>query len=175
MFDKQHFETNNIKDLFPEHFGTIPRDDSFTQIEGKPEQEEYAAHKTGQDWALIQQMSQDAAPQSEALLQLDAGFEDYPINQEHMNVLYNVQRYSDELANGDSADDKELQWEHDPNDPIVDYNGHTNAGYGHTRYDDPENHFAFDNAHYADNHVAALFPEHFGTVPKGSTKGKYFG
>jgi hypothetical protein len=53
-------------------------------------------------------MSQDAAPQSEALLQLDAGFEDYPINQEHMNVLYNVQKYSDELANGDSADNKEL-------------------------------------------------------------------
>jgi len=175
MFDKQHFETNNIKDLFPEHFGTIPRDDSFIEVSGKPEQEEYAAHKTGQDWELIQQLSKDAAPQSEALLQLDSGFGDYPINEEHMNVLYNVQRYSDELANGDRDDDKENQFEHDPNDPIVDYNGHTNAGYGHTRYDDPENHFAFDNAHYANNHVAALFPEHFGTVPKGSTKGTYFG
>lgn len=66
LFDNQHYATNNIKDLFPEHFGTIPRDDSFAQ------------------------------------------FEEYPINQEHMNVLYTVNKYSDELANGDSADDKEL-------------------------------------------------------------------
>jgi len=141
-FDKQHYATNTITDLFPEHFSTKPRDDSFMQ-----------------------------APSSQSLL----GFSDYPINQEHMNLMYTVNKPSDELANGDSADDKELQWEHDPNDPIVDYNGHTNAGYGHTRYDDPENHFAFDNAHYADNNIKHLFPEHFGTVPKGATAGKYFG
>jgi len=93
------------------------------------------------------------------LLQLD----DYPINEDHMNLMYSVTKYSDELANGDSADDKELQWEHDPNDPIVDYNGHDNRGYGHTRYDDPENHWAFDKAHYANNNIKALFPEAFGT------------
>ena len=80
--------------------------------------------------------------------------------------MYTVTKYSDELANGDSADDKELQWEHDPNDPIVDYNGHTNRGYGHTRYDDPENFHAFDHAHFQDNKVNTLFPEHFGTDPR---------
>lgn len=75
-------------------------------------------------------------------------------------------KYSDELANGDSADDKELHWEEDPWDPIVDYNGHTNAGYGHTPYDDKDHHFKFDKAHYENNNVKALFPEHFGTVPR---------
>lgn len=74
-------------------------------------------------------------------------------------------KYSDQLANGDSADDKEVEVEHDPNDPIVDYNGHTNAGYGATRYDDPEAFFKFDNQHYSTNNVKDLFPEHFGTVP----------
>ena len=39
-------------------------------------------------------------------------------------------RYSDELANGDSADDREIHEEEDINDAVVDYNGHTNAGYG---------------------------------------------
>jgi hypothetical protein len=38
--------------------------------------------------------------------------------------------YSNELANGDRDDDKELEKENDPNDAIVDYNGHTNRGYG---------------------------------------------
>jgi hypothetical protein len=141
-YDKQHFATNTITDLFPEHFGTIPRDSFIMQ-----------------------------APSSKSLL----GFEDYPINQEHMSLMYTVNQPSDEVANGDSAENKELHWEEDPNDPIVDYNGHTNAGYGHTRYDDPEAFFKFDDAHHANNHISALFPEHFGTVPKGATAGKYFG
>ena len=38
--------------------------------------------------------------------------------------------YSNELANGDMSDDKELEKEDDMSDDIVDYNGHTNAGYG---------------------------------------------
>jgi hypothetical protein len=38
--------------------------------------------------------------------------------------------YSNELANGDRDDDKELEKENDPNDAIVDFNGHTNRGYG---------------------------------------------
>jgi len=38
--------------------------------------------------------------------------------------------YSNELANGDKTDDKELEKEEDPMDAIVDYRGHTNAGYG---------------------------------------------
>jgi hypothetical protein len=44
-------------------------------------------------------------------------------------------RYSNELANGDKADDKDLEWEGDPNDMVVDFNGHTNRGYRHTPYD----------------------------------------
>jgi len=41
-------------------------------------------------------------------------------------------KYSDELANGDSADDREIHEEEDMNDDVVDYNGHTNRGYGST-------------------------------------------
>jgi len=37
---------------------------------------------------------------------------------------------SNEVANGDKSDDKELEKEDDMNDAIVDYNGHTNRGYG---------------------------------------------
>ena len=37
--------------------------------------------------------------------------------------------YSNELANGDMSDDKELEKEEDPEDAIVDYNGQTNRGY----------------------------------------------
>ena len=51
-------------------------------------------------------------------------------------------------------------------DDIVDYNGHTNAGYQHTEYDDPKHFWKFDKAHYETNHVKSLFPEHFGTVPR---------
>tara|TARA_B110001450_G_C17154751_1_gene292716 strand:+ start:78 stop:407 length:330 start_codon:yes stop_codon:yes gene_type:complete len=40
--------------------------------------------------------------------------------------------YSNELSNGDASDDKELEKEDDAEDAIVDYNGHTNAGYGST-------------------------------------------
>jgi hypothetical protein len=36
-------------------------------------------------------------------------------------------KYSDQLANGDDADDKELEDEDDPNDLIVDDNGFVNA------------------------------------------------
>ena len=70
------------------------------------------------------------------------------------------ERYSDSLANGDKDDDKETQFEHDMNDDIVDMNGHTNAGYGHTAYAD------FDEAHFANNKVDSLFSGHFGTVPR---------
>ena len=39
-------------------------------------------------------------------------------------------KYSDELANGDSADDRDIHEDEDMNDDVVDVNGHTNAGYG---------------------------------------------
>jgi hypothetical protein len=38
--------------------------------------------------------------------------------------------YSNQLCNGDRDDDKELEKEDDPEDDIVDYQGHTNRGYG---------------------------------------------
>lgn len=75
-----------------------------------------------------------------------------------MNLPYigNLGRYSNEIANGDHADDKQLEWEGDPNDLVVDFNGHTNRGYRHTPYDpydtldhlQTENHYMFDKAHY---------------------------
>jgi len=40
--------------------------------------------------------------------------------------------YSNELANGDKTDDKELEKEDDMEDAIVDYNGQTNEGYAST-------------------------------------------
>jgi hypothetical protein len=43
-------------------------------------------------------------------------------------------RYSDSLCNGDYDDDKEVEFEHDMTDDIVDFNGQTNAGYAHTVY-----------------------------------------
>ena len=48
----------------------------------------------------------------------------------HNNLLALGDLYSNELANGDKSDDKELEKEDDPEDAIVDYNGGTNAGYG---------------------------------------------
>jgi len=39
-------------------------------------------------------------------------------------------KYSDELANGDSADDREIHEDEDMNDDVVDVNGQTNRGYG---------------------------------------------
>jgi len=76
------------------------------------------------------------------------------------------EKYSDQLANGDKDDDKEVEFEHDPNDLIVDFNGHTNRGYHHTRYDIPDEPYKFDNAHYADNNVKNLFSDHFSTKPR---------
>lgn len=43
---------------------------------------------------------------------------------------YGVTHYSDELANGDSADNKDIAEDEDMNDDVVDINGATNAGYG---------------------------------------------
>ena len=40
-----------------------------------------------------------------------------------------MRKYSDELANGDSADDRDIHEEEDVNDDVVDVNGSTNKGY----------------------------------------------
>ena len=39
-------------------------------------------------------------------------------------------KYSNELANGDTADDRDIAEDEDMNDDVVDFNGATNAGYG---------------------------------------------
>jgi len=43
---------------------------------------------------------------------------------------YNVRSYSDEIANGDSADNRDIHEDEDMNDDVVDFMGQTNAGYG---------------------------------------------
>lgn len=61
--------------------------------------------------------------------------------------------YADTLANGDSADNKDLHEEGDMNDDVVDYNGGTNRGYGSARPVD----------FFAGNHIAS---GHFLTPPR---------
>ena len=51
--------------------------------------------------------------------------------------------YSNELANGDVSDDKELEKEDDMEDAIVDVQGHTNRGYGSE----------VPSAYFAGNHI----------------------
>jgi hypothetical protein len=77
--------------------------------------------------------------------------------EDNQNLLYRVTKYSDEIANGDSADDKDLHEEHDMNDAVVDYNGGTNRGYGS----------AVPTTYFAGNVInGPLFSDHFGTVPR---------
>ena len=50
-----------------------------------------------------------------------------------MNVYdstYAPTKYSQQLANGDSADDRDIHEDEDMNDDVVDFMGQTNAGYG---------------------------------------------
>jgi len=70
-----------------------------------------------------------------------------------MPNLVQLNRYSDELANGDSADDRDIHEDEDMNDDVVDYNGQTNAGYGSKMPVD----------FFAGNHI---FPGHFITEPR---------
>ena len=81
-------------------------------------------------------------------------------------LLYKLNRYSDEVANGDEADDKDLHEEEDMNDDVVDLNGGTNRGYG--------SHVVMDYLPQA----SRIEPFHFGTVPRAfvqteSQLGKY--
>jgi len=66
----------------------------------------------------------------------------------NLEQRYTVSRYSDELANGDSADDKDIHEDEDMNDDVVDVNGHTNRGYGSevpSKY--VENNHIFEGSH----------------------------
>lgn len=61
------------------------------------------------------------------------------------NSAVMINKYSDELANGDSADDREIHEEEDMNDAVVDVNGQTNRGYGS----------AVPTNYFAGNHIMA--------------------
>jgi len=61
------------------------------------------------------------------------------------NSFLQMNKYSDELANGDSADDREIHEEEDMNDAVVDVNGQTNRGYGSL----------LPSAYFAQNHIMA--------------------
>ena len=61
--------------------------------------------------------------------------------------------YSDELANGDSADNRDIHEDEDMNDDVVDEKGQTNAGYGSSMPVD----------FFAGNHI---FPDGFLTEPR---------
>lgn len=73
-----------------------------------------------------------------------------------MQTKYTVTKYSDELANGDSADNRELHEEEDMADDVVDFNGQTNRGYQHR----------VPREFVGNNTIDSLFPGHFGTVPR---------
>ena len=45
-------------------------------------------------------------------------------------------KYSDCIANGDETDNRAIENEDDPRVPLVDYNGHTNKGYGAMKMSD---------------------------------------
>lgn len=65
-------------------------------------------------------------------------------------------KYSDELANGDSADDRDIHEDEDMNDDVVDVNGHTNRGYGSQ----------VPSTYFAGNHI--MSGSHI-TVPRDET------
>jgi len=70
-------------------------------------------------------------------------------------------KYSDELCNGDSADDREIHEEEDMNDDVVDYNGQTNAGYGAVLHD----YGTMMDPFWKNNHINYISPGHFLTEP----------
>ena len=64
--------------------------------------------------------------------------------------------YSQELANGDSADNRDIHEDEDMNDDVVDFMGQTNAGYG-------SRNMAYMHLHNNIDDVAG--PGHFLTDP----------
>ena len=82
------------------------------------------------------------------------------------DALVKMTHTPDEYANGDEADAKEVESEHDPRDFAVDYNGYSNTGYAHTPTDDPKRLHAWHNAVGPTNNIKNLFPDHFATKPR---------
>lgn len=81
-----------------------------------------------------------------------------PKDEQHVQLSASLAKYSDELANGDSADNKDLHEEEDTKDHVVDEMGATNRGYGHQL----PSHFVAENTIQA----GGLFSDHFATIPR---------
>ena len=113
-----HFVTDpkkyNVKRATPLD-DTKPLDSSFIQLQA--EQGDIIA-SPGHWWKSIQSMSKNKEDIDESFVQLGE------------LETYDVRFYSDELANGDSADNRDIHEDEDMNDDVVDFNGATNAGYG---------------------------------------------
>ena len=71
-------------------------------------------------------------PGSHITIPRDDGPQPMRNNAADVQLESSLDKYSDELCNGDSADDREIHEDEDMNDDVVDYNGQTNAGYGST-------------------------------------------
>jgi hypothetical protein len=119
-------EQNNINAISGGHFGTDPKrnnkmrakplDDSFLQLQVEEEDSSFVA--PGHWWKDIQNLSKNKKDLEDSFVQLGE------------METYNAGRYSNELANGDSADDRDIHEDEDMEDDVVDYMGQTNAGYG---------------------------------------------
>ena len=101
--------------IMPGSHITVPRD-SLIQLNDEDEPKDHTMGMTeeGHWWKDIKSLAQKAKEDDALFLQLHS----------------ELGKYSDEIANGDSADDKDLHEEEDMNDDVVDVRGHTNAGYG---------------------------------------------
>lgn len=69
-------------------------------------------------------------PGSHITIPRDEGPQPMRNNAADVQLESSLDKYSDELANGDSADDREIHEDEDMNDDVVDVNGQTNRGYG---------------------------------------------
>lgn len=102
--------------IMPGSHITVPRANLLQLSDPDDEEKDHSmGQKTpGHWWKDIQSLAQKNKEDDALFLQLES----------------NIQKYSDELANGDEADDKDIHEEEDMNDDVVDVRGHTNAGYG---------------------------------------------
>lgn len=92
-----------------------PAEDSFLQLQ--VQNGDFIA-SPGHWWKDIQNLSKNKKDIEESFVQLGE------------METYNVRSYSDEIANGDSADNRDIHEDEDMNDDVVDFMGQTNAGYG---------------------------------------------
>ena len=106
----------------------------ISAVQLRDSQKSKGEEQPGEWWSQIQSLAKQKKDTDNMLIQLDD------------DVL--VQKYSDDLANGDRDDNREIDRDND-----VDYNGHTNRGYGSRK----------PSEYFAGNHI---FPGHRITVPR---------